>query len=640
MSSIVPWWKSRIVYQVYPRSFCDSNNYGTGDIPGIISKLDYLANLGIGIIWLSPVYRSPNEDTGYDISGYREINPEYGTMNDMKQLIAEAKKRNIKIVMDLVINHTSDEHPWFIESRKSTDNPYRNYYIWRPGTVTKSGRRRPPNNWNSFFTGPAWTYDETTGEYYLHLFSKKQPDLNFHNPDVIAAVKDIMRFWLDLGISGFRCDVINIIYKTSLQNGRKRIALTGQEWYHCQEGCHKILAELNKDVLSKYDCFTVGETVMVSTRQAQEFCTAEPKELARQEFEGDFQINVDSWEGDKMNPDRSWVNLMQENPLSEEFLERVRAVDGVEEVKVKTYLTGTLADLDPEREITRASIQGLDESYQKIMQDCQVQGQITYGELQEGDKILMSSDMLRWFPELKQGDAVRMELDTPAGTVEKTFEIAAVGDYSNAISWANFLLPASVLDELTDANLNDTCVIWLEKGLNKEERQEALTALENLAKGDPYLASDSYEKHLENWETATTIMMVLGYAFLIILGAVGVMNLINTMINSIYTRRRELGIIQAIGMSQKQLVRMMQLEGLFYTAGTLMVSLGIGSLAGYGVFLYAKAEHMMNITVYHFPVIPAVILAVAVAVIQMILTYAVSWNFRKMSLIDRVRYAE
>lgn len=279
MSSIVPWWKSRIVYQVYPRSFCDSNNDGTGDIPGIISKLDYLANLGIGIIWLSPVYRSPNEDTGYDISGYREINPEYGTMNDMKQLIAEAKKRNIKIVMDLVINHTSDEHPWFVESRKSTDNPYRNYYIWRPGTVTKSGRRRPPNNWNSFFTGPAWTYDETTGEYYLHLFSKKQPDLNFHNPDVIAAVKDIMRFWLDLGISGFRCDVINIIYKTSLQNGRKRIALTGQEWYHCQEGCHKILAELNKDVLSKYDCFTVGETVMVSTRQAQEFCTAEPKEL-------------------------------------------------------------------------------------------------------------------------------------------------------------------------------------------------------------------------------------------------------------------------------------------------------------------------------------------------------------------------
>lgn len=385
---------------------------------------------------------------------------------------------------------------------------------------------------------------------------------------------------------------------------------------------------------------TLGVVGILFMMVATVLSCAEPKELARQEFEGDFQINVDSWEGDKMNPDRSWVNLMQKNPLSEEFLERVRAVDGVEEVKVKTYLTGTLADLDPEREITRASIQGLDESYQKIMQDCQVQGQITYGELQEGDKILMSSDMLRWFPELKQGDAVRMELDTPAGTVEKTFEIAAVGDYSNAISWANFLLPASLLDELTDANLNDTCVIWLEKGLDKEERQEALTALENLAKGDPYLASDSYEKHLENWETATTIMMVLGYAFLIILGAVGVMNLINTMINSIYTRRRELGIIQAIGMSQKQLVRMMQLEGLFYTAGTLMVSLGIGSLAGYGVFLYAKAEHMMNITVYHFPVIPAVILAVAVAVIQMILTYAVSWNFRKMSLIDRIRYAE
>ena len=252
----------------------------------------------------------------------------------------------------------------------------------------------------------------------------------------------------------------------------------------------------------------------------------------------------------------------------------------------------------------------------------------------------MSDYMLHWFPELKAGDSVRLELETPEGAVEKTFEIAAVGEYASAVSWANFLLPDSVLEEFTDANLNDTCVIWLEEGLSAAGRQEVFTELETLAKESPYLATDSYEKHLENWETATTVMTVLGYVFLVILGAVGVMNLVNTMINSVYTRRRELGIIQAIGMSEKQLVRMMQLEGLFYTAGTLLVALGLGSLAGYGVFLYAKAENMMNITVYHYPAFPAVVLAVAVATLQMILTYAVSRNFRRMSLIDRIRYSE
>lgn len=385
---------------------------------------------------------------------------------------------------------------------------------------------------------------------------------------------------------------------------------------------------------------TMGAVGVLFMIVATVLSCADPKEIARQEFEGDHGISVDSWEGDKMNPDRSWVHLMQDNPLREEFLEKIRAVDGVEKIKVKTYLTGTLSDLDPEQEITRASIQGLDESYKKIMEDCQIQGHVTYEEMLAGDKILISDHMLRWFPEIRQGDQVRMELETPEGPVEKTFEIAAVGDYPSSVSWANFLLPASVLGEITDANLNDSCVIWLEKGMSKAQRQETITALEDLAKEDPYLVTDSYEKHLENWETATKIMTVLGYAFLIILGAVGVMNLINTMINSIYTRRRELGIIQAIGMSEKQLVRMMQLEGLFYTAGTLLVSLGVGSLAGYGVFLYAKADNMMNISVYHFPVVPAVLLALTVAVLQMLLTYAVSRNFRKMSLIDRIRYAE
>ncbi|MCI6478840.1 MAG: alpha-glucosidase [Candidatus Treponema excrementipullorum] len=279
MMKSVPWWQSRIAYQIYPRSFCDSNNDGIGDLRGIISKLDYFVELGVGILWLSPVYRSPNFDNGYDISGYREINPEYGTMEDMKELLTEAKKRNLKLIMDLVINHTSDEHPWFVESKKSKDNPYRSFYYWRPGSVDKKGNPVPPNNWSSFFSGPAWEYDRTTQEFYLHLFSKKQPDLNFENPQVLAAVKDIMTFWLDLGIDGFRCDVINLISKTTLANGKKRIALTGREHYITQPGCHKILAELRRDVLSKYDCFTVGETVLVTTQDAQALCPPGRKEL-------------------------------------------------------------------------------------------------------------------------------------------------------------------------------------------------------------------------------------------------------------------------------------------------------------------------------------------------------------------------
>lgn len=282
MKHVIPWWQSKIAYQIYPRSFCDSNNDGIGDIPGIISKLDYLVELGVGIIWLSPVYRSPNEDMGYDISGYREINPEYGTMEDMKTLIQEAKKRDLKLIMDLVVNHTSDQHPWFVESRKSKDNPYREFYIWQPGKTNpwnKGGKPLPPNNWSSFFTGSAWEYDRTSQEFYLHLFSKKQPDLNWHNPQVCSAVKDIMTFWLDLGIDGFRCDVINLIYKSSLENGKKRISLTGQEWYNNQEGCHEILQELRQDVLSHYDCFVVGETVLTTVNQAKALCPPDRSEL-------------------------------------------------------------------------------------------------------------------------------------------------------------------------------------------------------------------------------------------------------------------------------------------------------------------------------------------------------------------------
>lgn len=256
------WWRDRVAYQIYPRSFQDTDGNGIGDLRGIIKRLPYLKELGIGILWLSPVYRSPNDDNGYDISDYRSIHPDFGTMEEMDKLLELAAKLDIKVVMDLVINHTSDEHEWFQKSR-DPESPYRDYYIWRPG---KDGRK--PNNWTSFFAEDCWEKDERSGEYYLHLFSKKQPDLNYRNPKVIQEIKDIMRFWLEKGVSGFRCDVINVIFKNSLEDGKKRFILTGQEHYLTCEGTHEILREFRRDVLSQFDCFTVGETVMVNPKTA------------------------------------------------------------------------------------------------------------------------------------------------------------------------------------------------------------------------------------------------------------------------------------------------------------------------------------------------------------------------------------
>jgi len=260
------WWKERVIYQVYPRSFQDTNGDGIGDIPGIISRLDELKDLGIGAIWLCPVYPSPNADYGYDISDYYGINPEYGTMADMERLIKEADKRDIKIIMDLVINHTSDEHPWFQQSRDKS-SPYRDYYIWRPG---RNGK--PPNNWTGFFGEGCWEYDEKSGEYYLHLFSKKQPDLNYHNPKVLEEVKNILKFWLDKGVAGFRCDVINLLYKSSLEDGKKRLALTGREYYISQKGTLEILRTLRREIFKPYNCYTVGETVFVTPETAKRLC--------------------------------------------------------------------------------------------------------------------------------------------------------------------------------------------------------------------------------------------------------------------------------------------------------------------------------------------------------------------------------
>jgi len=265
------YFKENVVYQIYPRSFCDSNGDGIGDLPGILSKLDYLKELGVGIIWLSPVYKSPNQDMGYDVSDYLDINPEYGTLQDMDTLIAEAKKRGIRIIMDLVVNHTSDEHQWFIESKKP-NSPYRDYYYWKEG---RKNNKKPPNNWQSMFAESAWKFDREVGLWYLHLYGDKQVDLNFHNPKVIDEVKKILRFWLDRGIYGFRCDVINQIYKTTLKNGKQRLHQTGREHYLNQEGNHRILRELHEEVFSKYDCMTVGETYMVDYQNARRFLDGE-----------------------------------------------------------------------------------------------------------------------------------------------------------------------------------------------------------------------------------------------------------------------------------------------------------------------------------------------------------------------------
>lgn len=269
---MMKWWQERVVYQIYPRSFQDSNGDGIGDLPGILSRLDDLAELGIGILWLSPVSPSPNTDNGYDVSDYCGIHPDFGTMADMDRLIAEAGRRNMKMVMDLVINHTSDEHPWFQASR-DPDSPYREWYHWRPGKGGVPGHPEDlPNNWTGFFGGRCWTWDEQAGAYYLHLFGRKQPDLNWENPAVYEAIKEVMRFWLNKGIAGFRCDVINLLSKTTLADGKKRFILTGSEHYLTQEGTHEILRGFRREVFSRYDCFTVGETVFVTPQQGRDLC--------------------------------------------------------------------------------------------------------------------------------------------------------------------------------------------------------------------------------------------------------------------------------------------------------------------------------------------------------------------------------
>ncbi|WP_439651402.1 glycoside hydrolase family 13 protein [Photobacterium atrarenae] len=285
MYTMPNWWHDAVVYQIYPRSFCDSNQDGMGDLPGIISKLDYLKTLGVNVLWLSPVYRSPMDDNGYDISDYQDIAPEFGTMADMQQLLAEAKRRDIRIIMDLVVNHTSDEHPWFVEARKSKDNPYRDYYIWRQPKEDGSA----PDDQGSIFGGSAWQFDEQTGEYYFHLFSKRQPDLNWENPKVQEEVHRMMNWWIEKGIGGFRLDVIDLIGK-EIDKG-----ITGNG-----PRLHPLIQQMNRATFGDKDLLTVGETWGATPEIAKLYSNP-----AREEFSMVFQFEhiTLTWEnGDKWQP--------------------------------------------------------------------------------------------------------------------------------------------------------------------------------------------------------------------------------------------------------------------------------------------------------------------------------------------------
>ena len=269
-----PWYKEMSVYHIWPRSFCDGNGDGIGDLWGVLSKLDYIKSLGVDAIWFSPLYPSPNADYGYDVSDYMDIHPDYGNLEVFKEVLEAAHSRGLRVFMDIVVNHSSDEHPWFKASRSSKDSPYRDYYHWRPGR--RSGRKLlPPNNWTSMFEGGAWEFDDNTDEFYLHLFAKKQPDLNMDNPKVREEVKNIFRFWLDMGVDGFREDVITFISKDPrMPNSYPKIPMAnGMKYYSNRAQAHDYLREFKEDVLSKYDCFVVGESPLTTADVALRYIT-------------------------------------------------------------------------------------------------------------------------------------------------------------------------------------------------------------------------------------------------------------------------------------------------------------------------------------------------------------------------------
>lgn len=364
----------------------------------------------------------------------------------------------------------------------------------------------------------------------------------------------------------------------------------------------------------------------------------DPEGIAKREIASDYRITVDSWSGDKMNPDREWGNLMKEELINDGFIERIKAVSGVEKVAVNAFLNGVYPELDPKGEIAGASLTGLDDYYAEELEDAIVEGDVTWEELETGENKVVLSDTFRyWFPEVKVGDTVKASFDTAGGPVEKDLEVAAAADGTfRGVSENLMFLPKSVLETWTPYDLDNTCDVYVEED-KKGETYENLDALTNISE---YLSSQNYDDVLAEWKSAMGLITAIVYGFLAVVGGIGFTNLVNTMITSIYTRKKELGLLQAMGLSGRQTVRMIQIEGMIYAAGTLLISLGLGSLAGYGVFLYAKGEGLLNITTFHYPVLPAVILAAAVLLVQLFLVYAISGSLKKESLIDRIRYSE
>ncbi len=319
MNKETAWWKKSVVYQVYPKSFYDSDGDGFGDLNGLCEKLPYLEKLGIDVIWLNPIYKSPQVDNGYDISNYREIEPKLGTMEDFDHLLAEAHKRGIRILLDLVVNHTSDKHPWFEEAKKSKENPYHDYYIWKDEVV---------NNWGSSFGGSTWEYVEEVGQYYLHLFAKEQPDLNWENPKVREDVYDILRFWLEKGIDGFRMDVITLISKDPAYPDGPIIQNKAYGSYYagCASGpkVHDYLQEMNQEVLSKYDVMTVGEAPHTSADEAMPYTAADRHEL-NMVFHFDH-MHLDYDENGKYAKNR--VKLTDLKQVMTEWQEKMQSCNG------------------------------------------------------------------------------------------------------------------------------------------------------------------------------------------------------------------------------------------------------------------------------------------------------------------------
>ena len=281
--AFTPWYKEMSVYHIWPRSFCDGNGDGIGDLWGVLSKLDYIKSLNVDAIWFSPLYPSPNADYGYDISDYMNIHPDYGNLDVFRQVLDGAHERGLRVFMDLVVNHSSDEHPWFKESRKSKDSPYHDYYFWRPGRRGGINGKKllPPNNWTSLFEGGAWEYDSNLDEFYLHLFAKKQPDLNMDNPAVREEVKKILRFWLDMGVDGFREDVITFVSKApGLPDAYPKLpAANGMKYYSNRPEVHAYLKEFKRDVFNNYDCFVVGESPMTTADVALSYVTEGPEHV-------------------------------------------------------------------------------------------------------------------------------------------------------------------------------------------------------------------------------------------------------------------------------------------------------------------------------------------------------------------------